>query len=41
MRQLEQRLSLRTHAGLEKPVVVDLFPAYDEDGGLLVALTPA
>ena len=23
-----------------KEVTVDLFPAYDEDGGLLVALTP-
>lgn len=23
-----------------KPVVADVFPAYDEDGGLLVALAP-
>ena len=24
----------------EKPVIADFFPAYDDDGGLLVALTP-
>ena len=30
----------RTRAGQEKPVTADFFPAYDEDGGLLVALTP-
>jgi PAS domain S-box-containing protein len=40
VRKLEQKLTLRTNAGLEKPVLADLFPAYDEDGGLLVALTP-
>jgi PAS domain S-box-containing protein len=40
VRQLEQNLSLRTNTGLEKRVVVDVFPAYDDDGGLLVALTP-
>jgi len=40
VRKLEQRLTLRTHAGIEKPVVADFFPADDEDGGLLVALTP-
>ena len=28
-------------SGIEKDVVLDLFPAYDDDGGLLVALTPA
>ena len=28
-------------AGLEKKVVADFFPAYDDDGGLLVAITPA
>jgi hypothetical protein len=41
VRQLEKPLSLLTRAGIEKPVVADLFPAYDDDGGLLVALTPA
>jgi hypothetical protein len=40
VRQLEQRLTLRTNTGMEKAVLADLFPAYDDDGGLLVALTP-
>jgi PAS domain S-box-containing protein len=40
VRKLGQRLELRTRAGFTKPVTVDLFPAYDEDGGMLVALTP-
>jgi PAS domain-containing protein len=40
VRQLEQNLSLRTNTGIQKNVVVDVFPAYDDDGGLLVALTP-
>lgn len=41
VRRLGEKLTLRTRAGQEKPVVADFFPAYDEDGGLLVALTPA
>jgi hypothetical protein len=41
VRKLEQPLSLRTRGGIEKNVVADFFPAYDDDGGLLVALTPA
>ena len=40
VRKLEQQLTLRTHAGIEKPVLADFFPAYDDDGGLLVAITP-
>jgi len=40
VRQLEQKLTLRTNTGIEKPVLADFFPAYDDDGGLLVALTP-
>ena len=40
VRQLDRELALRTRAGLTKKVKVDFFPAYDEDGGLLVALTP-
>jgi hypothetical protein len=40
VRQLGQALTLRSRAGIEKTVTVDLFPAYDDDGGLLVALTP-
>ena len=39
VRRLGEELELRTRAGLVKPVVVDLFPAYDDDGGLLVALS--
>ena len=41
VRQLGRKLRLRTKSSIEKPVTVDLFPAYDEDGGLLVALTAA
>ena len=40
VRQLGRQLTIRTRAGSEKPVLVDLFPAYDDDGGLLVGLTP-
>jgi len=40
VRQLDQRLTLRTKSGTERGVVADLFPAYDEDGGLLIALAP-
>lgn len=40
VRKLGQQLAIRTRAGTEKPVVVDFFPAYDDDGGVLLALTP-
>lgn len=40
VRKLGQALTLRTRSGIEKPVTVDLFPAYDDDGGMLVAVTP-
>jgi PAS domain-containing protein len=40
VRKLGQELELRTRAGIAKPVTVDFFPGYDDDGGLLVALTP-
>ena len=40
MRKLGQELEIRTKAGIEKPVKADFFPAYDDDGGLLIALTP-
>ena len=40
VRKLGLALELSTRAAIRKPVTVDLFPAYDEDGGLLVALTP-
>ena len=40
VRRLGEHLSIRTRGGHEKKVVADVFPAYDDDGGLLVALTP-
>jgi PAS domain-containing protein len=40
VRRLGEKLQLRTRAGQEKAVTADFFPAYDEDGGLLVALAP-
>ena len=40
VRKLDQPLMLRHRSGREKPVRVDLFPAYDEDGGLLASLAP-
>jgi hypothetical protein len=40
VRRLGQRLEIRTRAGQPKRVVADFFPAYDTDGGLLVALSP-
>jgi PAS domain S-box-containing protein len=40
VRKLGQEIAIRTRAGLEKDVTADFFPAYDDDGGLLVALTP-
>jgi PAS domain S-box-containing protein len=41
VRRLGQQVGLTTRSGLKKPVVADLFPALDADGGLLVALRPA
>ena len=40
VRRLDERLELRTRAGTRKRIIADFFPAYDQDGGLLVALTP-
>jgi PAS domain-containing protein len=40
VRRLGEELDLRTRSGQTKPVVGDFFPAYDADGGLMVALTP-
>ena len=40
VRQLDRKLTLVTRAGVAKDVTVDFFPAYDEDGGLLVAVAP-
>jgi PAS domain-containing protein len=41
VRRLGERAKVTTRAGLHKAVVADLFPALDDDGGLLVALSPA
>jgi PAS domain-containing protein len=40
VRRLGEKLELRTRAGQQKAVTADFFPAYDTDGGLLVAITP-
>jgi PAS domain S-box-containing protein len=40
VRRLGEELALRTRSGQQKAVKGDFFPAYDDDGGLLVALTP-
>jgi PAS domain S-box-containing protein len=40
VRRLDERIALRARSGHVKPVTADFFPALDDDGGLLVALTP-
>jgi PAS domain-containing protein len=40
VRRLAEQLEVRTRGGQSKPVRGDFFPAYDDDGGLLVGLTP-
>ena len=40
VRRLDQQLTIRTRSGVVKHVRADFFPAYDEDGGLLVGLAP-
>jgi len=40
VRRMGQSLEIRTSAGLEKRITADFFPAYDDDGGMLLALTP-
>jgi PAS domain S-box-containing protein len=40
VRRLDEQLEVMTRAGHAKPVKGDFFPAYDDDGGLLVAITP-
>ena len=40
VRKLDQEAELRAASGSRKAVTLDLFPAYDDDGGLLIALTP-
>ena len=40
VRQLGAKLEMRSRAGQVKAVTADIFPGYDTDGGLLVALSP-
>ncbi len=40
VRRMGEKLLLTTRAGIAKTVTADFFPAYDRDGGLLVALAP-
>jgi PAS domain-containing protein len=40
VRQLDVPMVMRHRAGIDKRVRADLFPAYDEDGGMLAALSP-
>jgi PAS domain-containing protein len=41
VRQLEKPASVKAEGDLEARATADLFPAYDDDGGLLLVLTPA
>jgi hypothetical protein len=41
VRKLGEPMVMKARSGSEKQIVCDLFPAYDDDGGLLVALSPA
>ena len=40
VRRLGEHIEIVARSGNRKPVTGDFFPAYDEDGGLLVALSP-
>jgi PAS domain S-box-containing protein len=40
VRKLNQQLAIRTRSGTDKPVTIDFFPAYDDDGGVMLAITP-
>ena len=40
VRQMDQTLEIRHRSGIVKEVRVDLFPGYDEDGGLLASFAP-
>lgn len=41
VRQLDKPAVLQHAVGIEKRVICDVFPAYDADGGLLIAVAPA
>jgi hypothetical protein len=40
VRRLDQPLTMRSGSGSTLEITADFFPAYDDDGGLLVALSP-
>ncbi len=40
VRRLDQPLTMRTGSGSLLEITADFFPAYDSDGGLMVALSP-
>jgi PAS domain S-box-containing protein len=40
VRRLGESIELRTRSGATKDITADVFPAYDDDGGVLVALSP-
>lgn len=40
VRQLDQKATLTHRAGTRKPVIADVFPGLDDDGGVLVAVAP-
>jgi PAS domain-containing protein len=40
VRRLGQRLGMTMRSGTPRSVTADFFPGYDDDGGLLVALSP-
>ena len=41
VRQLGKDVTLNAEGDLPAKAVADLFPAYDDDGGLLLVLTPS
>ena len=40
MRSLRKKVEVRAEGDLPASAVADIFPAYDDDGGLLIVLTP-
>ena len=40
MRQLDKKVEVNAEGDIPAPAKADLFPAYDDDGGMLLVLTP-
>ena len=40
VRKIDQHLTIHNHAGMTKQVRADFFPAYDDDGGIMICLAP-